>query len=193
MLKFIAALLMRALGWQVEGVNPPIKKAVVVIAPHTSNWDWLYLMLAGLVLARRFRYIVRDDVYATWYKRPLLALTGAIPLDHSRSMVDMVAENLHSGEERLIVIAPEGALRRTAYWKSGFYYMAIEGGVPLVCIALDYGLKTLRLSDVIYPSGDIIADMPIFRAFYAGVQGKHPDQFGPVKIDDEDRVETLVS
>jgi 1-acyl-sn-glycerol-3-phosphate acyltransferase len=182
MFGFLARFILALLGWSIEGANPGIKKAVCVIAPHTSYWDWFYLLMTGFAFQRRFRYLVSDNEYYQPHKTLPLKITGAIPLNPQKGMVKTVVEHLNAADDLLLVISPEGKLTKTDYWHTGFYYMAQEADVPLVPVALDYQKRKIIIGSVMPLSGDIESDVRVLSEHYIGVSGKHPEQFGAVQV-----------
>ena len=182
MFGFLARLILAILGWSVEGEDPRIKKAVCVIAPHTSHWDWFFLLLAGVTFQRRFRYLVSGNEYSQPLKRLPLQITGGIPTNQKQSMVKTAVEYLNNADDLLLVISPEGRLAKTDYWHTGFYYMAKEAHVPLLPVALDYQKRRVTVGKVVQISGDIENDVRLLSQHYIGVSGKHPDQFGEVRV-----------
>jgi 1-acyl-sn-glycerol-3-phosphate acyltransferase len=188
MFGFLARLILALLGWSVEGEDPHIKKAVCVIAPHTSHWDWFYLLMAGFVFQRRFRYLVSHLEYHQPLKKLPLKITGGIPLNPNKSMVKTAVEYLNEADDLLLVISPEGRLAKTDYWHTGFYYMAKEANVPLIPVALDYQKKRVTVGQVVSISGDIENDVRLLGENYINVSGKHPDQFGEVRVRTEQQI-----
>ncbi len=178
----IGRSVLKLLKWSIIGDIPTIDKAVLPIAPHTSERDWLYLLMAGWAIGRGFRYMVRDDVWAS-YRRLVLQPTGAFPLNPSESMVETSVRYLTTADEMLLAISPEGALRRMDAWRTGFYYIAHRADVPLVPIGLDYARQAVVIGRALRPSGDIHADVAQLASFYTDIQGRHPEQVGPVRVD----------
>ncbi|MDQ7024569.1 MAG: 1-acyl-sn-glycerol-3-phosphate acyltransferase [Anaerolineae bacterium] len=182
MFGFLARFILALLGWSVEGENPDIKKAVCVIAPHTSHWDWFFLLLTGWVFQQRFRYLVSDKEYYQAHKTLPLKITGGIPLNPKKSMVKTAVDYLNDADQLLLVISPEGQLAKTDYWHTGFYYMAKEANVPLVPVALDYQKQRIMIGEAVQISGDIENDVNLLSEHYDDVAGKYPHQFGAVRV-----------
>ena len=82
----------------------------------------------------------------------------------------------------VIAIAPEGTRSKTKYWKSGFYHIALSANIPVCFGYIDYANKTLGFKQIMYPSGDIKADMKIIADFYQNIKGKRQQNQGPVQI-----------
>jgi 1-acyl-sn-glycerol-3-phosphate acyltransferase len=96
-----------------------------------------------------------------------------------------MASAFKTSQHLVLVVPTEGSRQRTSYWKSGFYHIAIQAGVPIVPSYLDFGHKRGGFGPALEPSGDVVQDMQYFRDFYAGMEGKYPGQFGPVQLREE--------
>ena len=166
------------MGWRLEGNFPDIPKMVVIVAPHTSNWDFVGGFFAYLAL----------DLDATWFgkhtlfKWPFGAFFrhfGGIPIKRGRSasVVELYVEEFERRERMVLAIAPEGTRKKVRSWKSGFYRIAVGAKVPIVPVAIDYGRKVLKIDAPFEPTGSFDDDLPAIRARYAGVVARHPDQF----------------
>ena len=179
----IARFLLRLGGWTIVGGLPKPAKAVLVAAPHTSNWDGVWALIYKVAIQLDVRWFAKKSLF--WFPlSTLLRGLGGIPLDRGKagSAVDQAVgmfRNLHSF---YFGLAPEGTRSRTDYWKSGFYRIARDADVPIVLGFLDYGSKRLGLGPTLYPSGDTEADLEIIRDFYEGIEGRWPLQSTPVRF-----------
>ena len=179
----IARFLLRLGGWTIVGGLPKPAKAVLVAAPHTSNWDGVWALIYKVAIQLDVRWFAKKSLF--WFPlSTLLRGLGGIPLDRGKagSAVDQAVgmfRNLHSF---YFGLAPEGTRSRTDYWKSGFYRIARDADVPIVLGFLDYGSKRLGLGPTLYPSGDTEADLAIIRDFYEGIEGRWPLQSTPVRF-----------
>ncbi|WGW11168.1 1-acyl-sn-glycerol-3-phosphate acyltransferase [Saxibacter everestensis] len=163
-----------ATGWSFVGDPPKEDVAILVGAPHTSNWDYL----AMLAIAGHAGLPVKFLGKHTLFKGPLGYLsraTGGIPVDRENpsTVVSEIVERIQAGERFLLVIAPEGTRARGAFWKSGFYRIAETAGIPLVLGFIDKPTKTGGLGPTIHPS-DISQDMERIREFYEDKHGIVP-------------------
>lgn len=165
----------------VDGPMPP--KAVIVGAPHTSNWDGIIALSAAYVLGLRFRWLGKQSLFDSPLA-PLMRATGGIPIDRTRrkSIVDQVAEQFAAHERFYVIITPEGTRRRVPYWKSGFYHIAQTAGVPLMLSILDFGRREVGVGRILMLSGDIDADMAQIREFYADRLPRHPARAGEIRL-----------
>jgi 1-acyl-sn-glycerol-3-phosphate acyltransferase len=180
LLKRFSRWVLRRAGWQIQGHMPiDTPKSVIIAAPHTSNWDLPYTLLAAFALELNIHWMGKIQIFRFPF-RGLMRWLGGIAVDRSQStnMVLASAQTLrdNSGELHLVV-PPEGTRSESRHWKTGFYYIALEAQVPIVLGFLDFGSKTTGLGPALVPSGDIEADMVKIKAFYAPFQGKNPSQF----------------
>jgi len=180
-----ARAVLRLFGWRVEDHRPEGKKYVLIGAPHTSNWDFIYMLLFRTALGLRVHWAAKD----TFFRGPWGALwkkMGGLPVNRRsrNNFVDQIVAAFQQCEEMILVIAPEGTRSMAGYWKSGFYYIAVGAGVPIALGFLDYGRKVGGIGPSFCPTGDIYADFAAIREFYTGIAGKHPRRQGEIKLRD---------
>ena len=161
------------LGWRVTGRFPEISKLVVILAPHTSAWDFVIGLAAKLALRLEAAYLAKDSLFV-WPLSVLLRRTGGIPVDRSgpHNLVDRLAAHFAERDRLLLALAPEGTRRRVDRWKSGFYRIAEAARVPIVPVALDYGRKAVVVGTPFTPTGDARRDTAELREFFRGVEGR---------------------
>ena len=175
---------LRLRGWKAVGSTPKdVQKYVIISAPHTSNWDFPIALIAAIALGIRAKWMGKKDLFRFPFGGIMRAL-GGIAVDRSQrtNMVDYAASLLKSAERLGLLIPPEGTRSKAAKWKTGFYYIANKAQTPIVCGFMDYAKKEVGIGLTFTPSGDIHRDIALIREFYAGVQGKHPDQTTPIEI-----------
>ncbi len=185
--KFARALL-RALGWKIEGEKPLHRKYVLIAAPHTSNWDFPLMILFGWAFDISISWMGKQSLFTPplgWVMRAL----GGVPVDRrtSGNLVDAMVGAFAEREALVLVVPTEGTRARAEYWRSGFYHIATGAGVPIVPSYLDFGQKRGGFGPALPVSGDLGRDMELLRGFYAPMQGLYPEQFGPVRLREEDR------
>lgn len=163
------------LGWRIEGMFPPIRKIVVVIAPHTSAWDFVVGLAAKLALRLGVSYLAKDSLFR-WPLGVIMRRTGGIPVDrsHPHQLVGQMTERFEASDSLLLALAPEGTRSHVDQWKTGFYRIAHGVGVPIVPVALDFGSKAVVIGDPLQPSGDLERDVAELRSFYTPIQARHP-------------------
>ena len=171
---------LRLNGWTVEGSLPvEARKCVLIAAPHTSNWDLPYTLMVAFVLHLNIYWMGKHSLFAFPFG-PVMRWLGGIAVDRSRNtnLVSASAMALKAADGPVqLVVPPEGTRGRTTHWKTGFYYIALEAGVPIVLAYMDYARKVSGLGPVFVPTGDIDADMAEIKRFYAGVKGRRPQHF----------------
>lgn len=186
----LAGAYLRLTGWTIDGDPPPLTQYVLIGAPHTSNWDFVYL------LAYTWRHELRGVSWVgkhTLFRPPFGTLArrlGGIPVDRRspHDTVRQLADAFARRDPLILTVTPEGTRGYGDYWKSGFYHTALAAGVPLVLGYLDYARRRLGFGPVLHPTGDLRADMDKIRAFYADKTGKYPDHKGRIRLRAEDEI-----
>jgi 1-acyl-sn-glycerol-3-phosphate acyltransferase len=186
MLKQIAKALFILNGWTYENkIGPFGPKCILLAAPHTSNWDYIY----GLVFFDKMGIEAKIAMKKEWFKlpwRPLIEPIGGVPVDrgprgdggHKLSAVDAMAAMFDQYDSLILVITPEGTRSKVTKWKTGFYHIARKAGVPIVLSYLDYENRKGVVGKIIHPSEDMEADMEEIMDFYRHHgRGKFHDQF----------------
>lgn len=175
--RVIGSAWMKLLGWKFEGEFPANKKCVVIGAPHTSNWDLPHLIAIASQMGIKVHWLGKKSIFK-WPFAGLMKKFGGIPIDRSKAnnAVEQTAKIFGERDEFYLVVPPEGTRGKVKYWKTGFYYIAHTAGVPIVLGFMDYRTKTGGVGPAIMTTGDYDADMKFIRKFYAGVEGKYPDQ-----------------
>ena len=161
------------------------KNCIMIAAPHTSNWDFVYAMVALRKLGLFPRFTIKKE-----FNKPLLGAwiksLGALWIDRSpkkagdkrKSMIEVMVELIEESKEPLtVLVTPEGTRSKTEEWKTGFYYTALEAKVPICMAYMDYEKRETGVGLCFMPSGDINADMKIIMDFYANLKGKFPENF----------------
>ena len=178
----ISRLILRLIGWTADE-RPLPAKCVLIGAPHTSNWDFPIALLLMRVLGIEGHWIAKHTVFRPpfgWFMRRL----GGLPVDRtaSHNFVEQIVRLFDDCDRLVITIAPEGTRKRTEHWRTGFYYIALGAGVPVVLGYLDYPRKRGGIGPTIQPSCDLEADLALMRDFYADKTGRHPDNKGEISV-----------
>ena len=164
------------MGWQVKKAFPlDTTKAIYVVAPHTSMWDFPYGILARNYIKVPIGFVIKAEII----KGPLgwlLNWMGAYPVDRSKAtnFVDGVANVIKDADRIHICITPEGRRRPVKKLKRGFWFMATQANVPLVFVKFDFGNKTIGFSDL-YWCTEIEKDMEYVWNHFKGVKGHAPE------------------
>jgi 1-acyl-sn-glycerol-3-phosphate acyltransferase len=174
-------------GWKVaESIPEELKKCVVVAAPHTSNWDFVYALAAFRILHLNVNYLAKKELFKFPLKT-LLLNTGGLPVERSKShnLVESMIEKFRNAEQLYLLIPAEGTRKKVDKWKSGFYHVAQGAGVPIMLGYLDYKNKIAGFGKVFYTTGDKIKDMASIREYYSHYTPRHPELFSleSVRID----------
>lgn len=174
----IASALLKAAGWRTVGEIPNISQAVVLALPHTSNVDGVYAIPSLFALDLKISIMGKHTLFKLPVFAQLLNWIGVIPINRGNkgSVLQASIDKFKTGEPLFLGLAPEGTRQYTENWKTGFYYLAVGAGVPILPVALDYKTKEIRFMSLVYPSGDIEADLPKIYAQYKGVMPKHPER-----------------
>lgn len=161
-------------GWKTQGKLPDMKKFVLIAAPHSSNWDFVFTMLIIFTFGIPIHWMGKHTMFIFPFKR-LLKRLGGIPIDRTQkgNTVAIMADEYNKADQLIITIAPSGTRRPVAEWKTGFYRIARRAGVPIVCGFVDYKRKTGGIGPVITPSGDMDADLEQIRNFYKDKSGRY--------------------
>ncbi|MEZ5610530.1 MAG: 1-acyl-sn-glycerol-3-phosphate acyltransferase [Rhodocyclaceae bacterium] len=180
-----AQRLLARLGWQLALAVPPGPRVLVVVYPHTSNWDFPLGILARFACGWPIHWIGKHTLFRGPVGR-LFRSWGGIPIDRSRpgGFVEGMVEAFTSGPVCIVAIAPEGTRSYVPCWKSGFYRIALAAGVPVGLGFIDYATRRMGILDYVSLSGDSAADMARIRDAYAGVAGLRPEHAGEIRFGD---------
>ena len=186
MKKILASAVLRLCGWQVKGVTPKLDQCVVIAAPHTSNWDFIWMKLMAWKLGWEINWLGKHTLF-TGPAGGVMRWWGGVPIDRrsKQDTVSQVVERFDRGETLMLMIPAEGTRSYSDNWRSGFYHIARGAGVPVVLSFLDFKSRTGGIGPTIKMSDDMNADMNQIRSFYSGMQGKFPDLSGPMYLREE--------
>jgi 1-acyl-sn-glycerol-3-phosphate acyltransferase len=178
-------LILRLTRWRTVGEVP--SSGILLGAPHTSNWDWVAMLLLMWSGGVPPRVLIKAEIMRTALG-PLLRANGGIALDRQNpgSVVRELLAEAKRGDPFLLIIAAEGTRRKKDYWKSGFYRIARQTGLPISMGFIDGPTRTLGFGPSIMASGDVTADMDLIRAFYADKHGLHPERRTEPRLREED-------
>jgi len=179
----ISESILKLFGWSVDRSHPLPSRSVVIGAPHTSNWDF--------PLAILYMWAVDLDVHwvgkHTLFKGPMgpiMRKLGGVPVDRRvrGNFIGAMAEKIRSGEISSVCMAPEGTRSRTHAWKTGFYHLAVQAGVPVALGYMDYRKKVVGIGPTLEPTGDIERDMEALRDFYGTITPRFPEKYGEIRV-----------
>jgi 1-acyl-sn-glycerol-3-phosphate acyltransferase len=167
--------LYRRQDWEISGSAPAERRCVLIGAPHTSNWDFLFFMGVTAQLGIRPRFMGKSSLFH-WPMRRFMLEMGGVPVVRSSSQnyVDAMVAEFGRHDDFMLVIAPEGTRGAVGKWRSGFYHIALGAGVPVVPGWVDHAAMKGGLGPPIRLSGDYEADMAKIAGFYESVMPGHP-------------------
>lgn len=183
--KRLAAFLLRLSGWRLNpSVPEEVGHCIIIAAPHTSNWDIYYARLGFYVMGVPLKFTIKRE----WMRFPLnliIGPLGGLAIDRRPrgasgerpSYTQLMAELLEKHDKIAIMVTPEGTRSRREKWRTGFYYAALQAKAPICLGYLDYTKKEAGVGGLVYPTGDIQADLKKIMDFYKDIPGRHPEQF----------------
>ncbi len=179
MIYHIYKWILRLYGWKVATPPPPdLKKYVMIIAPHTSLWDFVWGRMILTVLHLKVKFLIKQEAF--WFPLGLLLKAmGGLPVNRKKGgqMIHQVVEAFSRYEELVVVITPEATRAPIKNWKKGYYFIAQKAGLPIGVGFLDYRTRTYGLGFIFYPTGDYEKDFRQIASFYSKIQGKFPERF----------------
>jgi 1-acyl-sn-glycerol-3-phosphate acyltransferase len=179
-MKTIAGLILKLLGWKITGSIPAdVRKSVMIIAPHTSQWDFIIGRLAYWKLNLKARFLIKKEFFF-FPLGYILRMFGALPVDRSKgfNIVTQSIDILNKFDDIVIIITPEGTRKRNDNWKKGFYFIAHKAEVPIIIGFLNYKDKIAGIGPSLYPSGNFEEDFKFIEDYYRKhAFARHPKRF----------------
>lgn len=178
-MKKLASIIVKIIGWKIDIKTPIYDKSLFVVAPHTSNLDFLVGYFCYCSLGYKSHFIIKKS----WFNFPvigyLLKKAGGIGVDRKKAkgFTNEIIKEFHSRDVFHVAITPEGTRKRVKKWKKGFYLIAEGAKVPIILIKMDYKYKLITFFEVFTPTGDINADMKCIQEKFKGVTARHPENF----------------
>lgn len=186
--RFMSDVYFRFSKWTfvVEEVPPP-EGAILVGAPHTSNWDFVLMLALSGKIGRKLHWLGKDSLFKGPL-RPIMRSLGGIPVDRSKrhGLVGDLVQRIEDEPGFILASTPKGTRGKRDYWRSGFYRIAEASGLPLALCFVDSSTKTTGLGPLLYVTGDTKADMDAVRGFYAGKVGIRPELTSEPRLRDEE-------
>ena len=184
-MKWLCKIIFERKGWKLNPNYPEgLDRCVMVAAPHTSNWDFVFALGVFHILKIPIRFAMKKEMLFFPFNIIFGAL-GALSIDRSpkdkasprKSTVEAMAELFEKHQRLCLLIAPEGTRSLRKKWKTGFYYTALKAGVPIALGYVDYQKKEAGIGKKITPTGDLEGDMKEIMAFYKDIKAKYPENF----------------
>jgi 1-acyl-sn-glycerol-3-phosphate acyltransferase len=182
---------LKAAGWQLNFGGLPAKQGVLIVYPHTSNWDLVVGIFAKWGMGLPATFFGKDTLFKVPVLGAWLRWVGGMPVDRGspQGVVGQMVERLQQARQRdeffWLVIAPEGTRSHGSHWRSGFYQVALKAAAPLGLAYIDFGRKQVGVDDFLSLSGDQTADMAAIAAHLGHRTGKRPDQAAPIRLRDD--------
>ncbi len=176
LLRGISTGILALLGWKAIGKPLQDQRFVLIGAPHTSNWDFPLMLMVVLKLELKLHWMGKHSLFMFPFGG-LMRWLGGIPIDRrsAHGVVDQVAAQYQQNPQLVVLVPPEGTRKKVQAWKTGFYHIANNAGVPILMGYLDASRKEAGLADFFYPTGDVDSDIQKIRAFYATKKGIRPE------------------
>ena len=176
-MKYIARLIFWIIGWKIDP-NPPenIKKCVIAVGPHTSNWDFIIGRLAFFQYGVQGKFLIKKELFFF----PLgifLRSLGGIPVDRKRNsnMTDFAVNLFENSDSLYLVFTPEGTRKYNPNWKKGFYYIALKANVPIYVCYVDFATKTGGFHSLFHPTGNVDQDILEIKNRLSQFKGRFPE------------------
>jgi hypothetical protein len=183
----LAKRLLQWAGWRVHFEGFPCLQGVVVGYPHTSNWDFILMVTVKWATGLQVKFLAKDSLFRFPIFSPWLRKLGGVAIDRTApngvvgQLVQLMRDHQTQQLPLWLGVAPEGTRRWTEGWKSGFYQLATQAGVPICVLRIDWGAKTVDLSQCFVLSGEVEQDYQRLTQAFAGVKGFHPHQAAPIR------------
>ncbi|HVH40127.1 MAG TPA: 1-acyl-sn-glycerol-3-phosphate acyltransferase [Gemmatimonadaceae bacterium] len=178
-MRTMGALVLRAFGWRFTGESfPDRRKFVLIIAPHTSNWDFAVGLAAMYALGMQGTFLAKHSLF----KFPLgivMRWLGGIPVNRksSQDVVWQISDIIAKADKIIPVLTPEGTRSRAEKWRTGFYWIAKRSGVPIQPVTFDYSTKSVHFFPLFTPTTDSQGDIALLKAHFKPEMAKFPEQF----------------
>ena len=171
-------LMMRLTGWDFDGAVPNVPKAILLVAPHTSNWDFPVGVWVQFALRLKASFLGKHTLF-WWPAGVFLRSIGGIAVDRTKAagVAEDTTRAFRERESLLLVIAPEGTRRKSPKWKSGFYRIAMAAEVPIVLVAFDYSRKVVRFGPLFRPTGDYEKDLAEIQSHFGPHMALRPENY----------------
>jgi len=175
--------LLRACGWTASLTWPPEPHGLVLVYPHTSNWDFVVGMLFRVGSGLPVHWMGKDSMFR-WPFRGLLRSLGGVPINRRerQGVVGALQAEFARSDWFWVVVAPEGTRSHTDHLKSGFYQLALAANVPIGLGYFDYGRRRVGIDVYVRMTGDEARDLETLRSYYADKRARVPAQAGTIRF-----------
>lgn len=173
-----ASLAMRWSGWRFEGEIPNLPQFVIIVAPHTSNWDFVIGVMAMFALGIRGTFLGKDSLFR-WPFGMVMRWLGGVPVDRysPHNVVEQSTAYFRQHERLVLSLSPEGTRKKLPEWRTGFWYVARGAGVPIVPIAFDFSRRVFRIFPPVVPGESRERDFERLHALFDATMARHPERY----------------
>jgi 1-acyl-sn-glycerol-3-phosphate acyltransferase len=174
----VARTAMRLTGWRFDGSFPNAPKFVLIVAPHTSNWDFLVGVMAMFAIGIRGTFLGKHTLFR-WPMGIAMRWLGGLPVIRSSSLnqVEQTVNHVRASERMVLALSPEGTRKKLPAWRTGFYYVAKGAGIPIVPVAFDYSTRTIRIFPLFRLTDDVTADIAALGSRFRAEMALRPAQY----------------
>ncbi len=165
------------LGWKIDRTPPTgAQKCVVVVGPHTSNWDFVIGKLTFSYYGVNAKFLIKKEMFIPgfgWFLKRM----GGVPVDRKakNNMTKQAVSYFSEYDNLFLVFTPEGTRSYNPHWKKGFYYIAQEANVPIYMAYIDYKTKTGGFDELFVPTGDSEKDIRHIKQVLSKYTGRIPE------------------
>ncbi|MDG1486381.1 MAG: lysophospholipid acyltransferase family protein [Porticoccaceae bacterium] len=178
-LRLISRIMLKIIRWRVIGSLPEEqRKYVLIVAPHTSNWDFILFIFTVSVLRLQPSVLIKSSLFIGplgWFLR----YCGAIPVNRTQanSLVDYITGIYTERDEFVLIITPEGTRSANPNWKRGFHHVATKAEVPILVVSVDSTNRVIAIEGLMEPSDDVAADMLKLKQLFDSKSGLKPKNY----------------
>ena len=165
-------------GWELIGERPALKKFIFIVAPHTSQIDFIHGKIFCSLLGMKPKVMIKKESF--WFPLGLLLKSlGGLPVERSsyQSLARNLVKTFDESDELILVITPEGTRKKVSRWKRCFHYIGRAANIPIVLTYIDYKTRRMGIGPTIELSDNFQEDIKKIKAFYRGMEGRHPELF----------------
>jgi len=174
----VARTILWVMGWKIEGNFPDCKKMMLIVAPHTSNWDFFIGITVMFAIGFRARWLGKHTIF----RKPFgtyMKWMGGVPVDRSKAgnVVDQVISKIENSEKIVLGMSPEGTRKKVDRWKTGFYRIANGANIPIVPVTFDYKTRIVVIMSPFVPTGELEADILYLQGLLKAESARHPAKY----------------